>query len=122
MLRSFVMAALIEVWPCSFALCLTSEEIVAKLRAADPGGAGRKDQDLQGRQRRSRALGGHRQDRPHRRRGEIARRADEARRLYWIACRLASHLHIDDAKRAMTFVNVAKVPDRAEFRRDGEVV
>jgi hypothetical protein len=33
-LRSFVMAALIEVWPCSFALCLPSEEIVAKLRAA----------------------------------------------------------------------------------------
>lgn len=33
-LRSFVMAALIAVWPCSFALCLTSEEIVAKLRAA----------------------------------------------------------------------------------------
>ncbi|UFW42345.1 hypothetical protein [Bradyrhizobium sp. WSM471] len=28
------MAALIAVWPCSFALCLTSEEIVAKLRAA----------------------------------------------------------------------------------------
>jgi hypothetical protein len=33
-LRSFVMVALIAVWPCSFALCLTSEEIVAKLRAA----------------------------------------------------------------------------------------
>ena len=33
-LRSFVMAALIAVWPCSFALCLTSEEIIAKLRAA----------------------------------------------------------------------------------------
>ncbi|OSJ09296.1 hypothetical protein BST63_35995 [Bradyrhizobium canariense] len=28
------MAAVIAVWPFSFALCLTSEEIVARLRAA----------------------------------------------------------------------------------------
>ena len=34
MLRSFVMAALVLVWGSSSALSLTSEEIIAKLRAA----------------------------------------------------------------------------------------
>jgi hypothetical protein len=33
-LRSSMMAALALVWPCSSALSLTSEEIIAKLRAA----------------------------------------------------------------------------------------
>ena len=94
MLRSFIMTALALGWGSSSALSLTSEEIIAKLRAAGysqiQGGADRKDQDLQGRQGKHRALANRRQHRPHRRGGEIARRADEAKRLYWTACRLAS--------------------------------
>lgn len=34
MLRSFIMTALALVWACSSALSLTSEETIAKLRAA----------------------------------------------------------------------------------------